>query len=312
MARSFQPADHDGLPRTGRRPWRIYGASTLKIDSLARQLLFITVRLQVTKPDRIEAGTGFILNYVDPDSEDKRPAPMLVTNRHVVESATKIEFFMTAKKQDEDAPEIGKVVNIENTEGDSIWTYHPEPKVDIATVFIGPLLNKLKDQGKEVFFRGISSELIPSNDQLEDIDAFEEIIFVGYPVGMFDKKNFTPITRSGTTATPVQLDYQGLPTFLIDASVFPGSSGSPVMLFNKGFYSTPSGGSFAGSSRFFLLGIVAENFSMPQEHDVQLKTAAATPYVQTDQAIDIGVVFNSKAILETAEALWASRVVSKT
>jgi hypothetical protein len=36
--------------------------------------------------------------------------------------------------------------------------------------------------------------------------------------------------RRGMTATPPQLDYCGRPTFLIDASVFGGSSGSPVFL----------------------------------------------------------------------------------
>ena len=270
------------------------------------------MRLQVTKPDRVESGTGFILNYVDPDSEDERSAPMLVTNRHVVESGIKIEFFMTSKKKDEDAPEIGKIVNIENTEGDSIWTFHPDPEVDIAALLIGPLLNNLKAQGREVFFRGISSELLPSEEQLEDVDALEEVIFVGYPVGMYDQKNFTPIMRTGTTATPVQLDYQGKPAFLIDASVFPGSSGSPVMIFNKGAYTTRTGGNVIGSSRFFLLGIVAMNISMPEQSDVQLKTSAATPYVQTAQAIDIGLVFNSKAILGAAEVLWAKRPSSKS
>ncbi|MCH8230625.1 MAG: hypothetical protein IIA53_09885 [Chloroflexi bacterium] len=147
---------------------------------------------------------------------------------------------------------------------------------------------------------------------MEEIDAFEEVIFVGYPVGMYDTKNFTPIMRSGTTATPVQLDYQGKPAFLIDASVFPGSSGSPVMLINKENYSTPSGGNVIGRGRLFLIGIVAMNISMPEESDVHLRNAAATPYVETAQAIDIGIVFNSKAILETAEALWAKRPVPKT
>jgi V8-like Glu-specific endopeptidase len=84
-----------------------------------------------------------------------------------------------------------------------------------------------KDQ-VSFFYMKTSTNLIPFPSTSDDLDAIERIIFVGYPNGMYDRKNYTPILRQGITATPFHLDYDGLPAFLIDASVFPGSSGSPV------------------------------------------------------------------------------------
>ena len=40
-----------------------------------------------------------------------------------------------------------------------------------------------------------------------------------------------PILRRGTTATPIALNFEGRPEFLIDAAVYPGSSGSPVFVY---------------------------------------------------------------------------------
>ena len=56
----------------------------------------------------------------------------------------------------------------------------------------------------------------------------EEIVFIGYPSGLRDEHNSTPLIRRGITASPIWNDFGNDPIFLIDAGVYPGSSGSPV------------------------------------------------------------------------------------
>mgnify|MGYP003291781313 CR=1 FL=1 len=46
----------------------------------------------------------------------------------------------------------------------------------------------------------------------------------------YDKKNNLPLVRTGTIASHPRKDFNGLPQFVIDAQVFPGSSGSPVFI----------------------------------------------------------------------------------
>ena len=80
----------------------------------------------------------------------------------------------------------------------------------------------------EVFLmKGTKFSIPPNPNQL---NALEDIIFVGYPEGIIDQLNIVPLFRKGSTATPYFLDFESLPVFLIDATALPGSSGSPVFL----------------------------------------------------------------------------------
>lgn len=103
---------------------------------------------------------------------------------------------------------------------------------------LGPVLEHTQQQGRQAFFKSMPHTLLPSEAQLSELDALEEVVFVGYPNGMFEAKKLMPILRRGTTATAPQLDYEGSKAFLADASVFPGSSGRLVLIRNQGSYST--------------------------------------------------------------------------
>jgi len=70
---------------------------------------------------------------------------------------------------------------------------------------------------------------------------------VGYPVGIWDSANNMPVIRRGITATHPGKDYEGKSEFMIDAACFPGSSGSPVFLFNLGSYPQKAGGIVIGT-----------------------------------------------------------------
>lgn len=62
----------------------------------------------------------------------------------------------------------------------------------------------------------------------------------------WDAYNNMPITRRGITATPLHVDFENAPRFLIDAAIYGGSSGTPVFVFNQGSYTKPDGGLYAG------------------------------------------------------------------
>ena len=84
---------------------------------------------------------------------------------------------------------------------------------------------------------------------------------IGYPNGIWDEKNNMPIVRRGITATNPKHDYNGLPIFVIDCACFPGSSGSPVLIFDQGGYLDAKGNLNLGGGRVILLGVL---FAGPQ------------------------------------------------
>ncbi len=221
----------------------------LDIQTPAQQLFFTTVRIEASNKDKqgTSTGTAFVFSYPYQDGD----ALFLVTNKHVVADSDTSKFFFTVS--DGEKPLIGQRFDIDlHGQG---WFGHPEPNIDITITPLVPIIIEIEKTGKHVFFKTIPHSFIPTSSQLDELDALEQVTFVGYPNGIYDTKNLLPIIRKGTTASPLQIDYQGEPTFLIDASVFPGSSGSPVFICDTGGYASKGG--FTIGSRVLFLGVIA-------------------------------------------------------
>lgn len=218
----------------------------------------------------------------------------LVTNKHVIEGATLGRFFFHLS--DGSKLLLGQRLDMEFQDFPGYWHGHPDPVVDIAVMPIVPVFKEVEASGKKIFFRSLSNDSIP---ELTTLDAIEEVMFVGYPNGIFDQKNFLPIARRGTTATPVQIDYDGKPTFLMDASVFGGSSGSPVLICNQGWFSTKAGA--AVGTRLHFLGVVSSVLIREEFNRIQFIPipAVQAPGIKTVQMLDLGVVFKSSTVSET-------------
>lgn len=137
---------------------------------------------------------------------------------------------------------------------------------------------------------------------IESLDALEDVVFIGYPNGIWDTQNYLPIIRRGITATPIMIDFQNAPQFLVDASVFPGSSGSPVFLYNTGTYQQKNGATVVGS-RVLFLGVIASVFYREDTGRIEMMAVptAAVPVAVFQQMINLGVVFKARTILEVVE-----------
>jgi hypothetical protein len=135
---------------------------------------------------------------------------------------------------------------------------------------------------------------LPSDATVENFDALEELVFVGYPNGHADPVHHTPIMRNAITATPLALPFGGEPTFLLDGSVFGGSSGSPVFILNWGSWTGHEG--LMLGNRIHLVGIVGSTLVRDSDIPVQVATA---PFIKLSKELNLGVAYSSKAIAET-------------
>lgn len=272
------------------------------VASPAEQLLYSTVRVETDYVKGHGAGTAFLYSH----TVGANTYAFLVTNKHVVEDATRGRLFFTMA--DGEQPKVGESTTVGFDDFGSRWFGHPDPEVDVAIMPIAPVFNEFQTANRAVFVKTLPSTLIPNTAALEKLDAIEQVVFVGYPNGMYDTVNLTPIVRVGVTATPVVLDYSGQKTFLIDASVFPGSSGSPVLILNTGSYSPKEGGLVVGG-RLLLLGVLSGVFTRREKGDVEIDEipTAQGGVSFTDQMIDLGLVWKAEVIQKTVLAFMEAR-----
>lgn len=269
----------------------------MEVKSLSENLFFTTARIDTETQDGSKgSGTGFFFTHKFNDQE----YPFIVTNKHVVQDAVK--GGITFLKRDGENPKLGEGHRIDFDNFESHWIGHPDANIDICVTPLVPLTNFMQKDNIEIFLRQVSTENIPTVDQIEEIDAFEEVVFVGYPNGIWDRENLIPIMRKGTTATPYAIDYEGERKFLIDASVFGGSSGSPVFIYKSGTYGTKAGPARVGT-KFHFIGVVASVYFKTSAHDiVSLPIPTNMRNVALDkEMIDLGIVFKAETVTETIE-----------
>ena len=272
----------------------------MEIKSVAEHMFFSTMRIEAfnSGPNPFSSvGTGF---YYAHKTDDNKIIPFVVTNKHVVNNTDNgIFHFMLGENSH---PKLGDRVDtpIGKDEWESIWFGHPDNNIDVAIAPIGHILHFIEDKLKCKFFIPyIDKTLIPSRETIDTIDALEEIVFIGYPNGIWDEKNYLPIARKGSLATLLNVDFNGKPIFLIDASVFGGSSGSPVFIKNSGSYHDKNGTLCIGH-RLYLIGILAASYY----HDpIEVsKIDIAKIERNKKEMIDIGIVYKARTILETIDA----------
>ena len=185
-------------------------------------------------------GSGFHFSRLAPPDED---APQwrtiediwLVTNRHVViPKREHVEFLPT--RLEFGLRRVGpsdqlnwEDIVLSRDEIESLAKFHPDKSVDVAVINIHDLVtSRIKDGGKYIQPYLLNSDNFAGKNNI-DVEASSDILVVGYPKGFYDSVNLFPIVKSGIVASRWRAGFQGEPCFLIDAKLFPGSSGSVVI-----------------------------------------------------------------------------------
>ena len=277
----------------------------MKVETVSEQLLFSTLRIETSLSEAdapSSIGTGFIVSHKWTGDKE---GLFLITNKHVVRDAKTwhVTFTQADKANGTQGPSLGQWTRTRFS-GEWRWIGHPSDDIDITALPLASVMDQLREKGKRPYCRSIPTALIPDRDALEEFDAVEEVLFVGYPSGIYDSVNNLPIFRKGTTATPLSVDYDSRPIFLIDASVFPGSSGSPVMIYNRGGWTNRAGVS-VNQPRLFFLGVLGAAFFREEDGSLQFEEipTVVRPMIRTTQMIDLGVVYKARTVIETIEHL---------
>ena len=203
-------------------------------------------------PEWTTEASGFLYGYLaknDPDPSKRSYEVYLVTNRHVLSN----HGFIWARFNPEKAR--GEVkqfqIMLKDDKGQDLWFSLPDPKVDISVVQLNP--QYLREQSLKVqFFQ--SDVHVADKAKIREIGlaAGDGVFVLGFPMGISGAQRNYVIARHGSIARISDLLDSVDDTFLIDALVFPGNRGGPVV-------SEPSLMAISGTktqNSAFLIGVV--------------------------------------------------------
>lgn len=215
---------------------------------LSEKMLYSTVFIEAHN----SKGTGFFFNY---KIDDKTLIPVIITNKHVVNNEENQNVHMTfhiKRNNHDEETNIRCLVK-------ATWIFHDSQ--DLCFCFFEPLCQQIEMlHGIRPYYIPIDEDTIYNEEQLKELSAVEDVMMVGYSIGLYDEKNNFPIFRRGITASHPAIDFNSDSVGLVDMACFPGSSGSPVFIYNENGYTDKNGTTHLGGKRLIFLGVM---FSIP-------------------------------------------------
>ena len=173
--------------------------------------------------------TGFLYEHqLQPTAEGEAPRAFvfLVTNRHVADRGRELHVrFNVLADGAQDVRHLPP-------EGDEVtrpWITHPDPEIDVAVRLLnapglgaaGTALTAYDSQ-RHVFLR--------EEARATGMSEGDGVFVLGFPMGLAGEERNYVIVRQGIIARIRNWLDGRENSFLIDASIFPGNSGGPVLI----------------------------------------------------------------------------------
>ncbi len=254
-------------------------------------------------------GTGFlVIRKID----EKQAKVFLATNKHVLhktpemrQAASRVMLHLNVKNKDGSIVGETAQIPLNLEDGSKRWREHPETDIDVLAIDVTPLLVQFPQVERK--WADYSLFLNQRKRDEFDITVGEEILVIGYPLGLRQGATNFPLVRDGIIATRIgevlHDEYQEkdgtirtriLRGFLIDGGTIPGSSGSPVVL-------KPTPARFVNGKIVLgsppppiLLGIIAETRFAP----------IRTPAGDIPSFAGLGLAFDAQTVKETIELFF--------
>lgn len=265
-----------------------------KVVTPSECLLFTTLRIETRKGGKPHGfGTGFFYHFTA--GEEKDDFVVVVTNKHVIEGADEGSFFVHEPHETDYKQPSGKFFKVKITDFQDVWIDHPDDTIDLCAMPFRAIEILSNRAGKKIYWQLLRDSNIYSESDLEGLSAVEDVLMVGYPIGLLDTKHNLPILRKGTTATHPSIDFQGKPNMLVDMACWPGSSGSPVVILDEGLYLKKGEGLKSGD-RLVFLGVLSAGPVHTETGEIVVEPIPAQTKVSvlTNMPINIGYVIKAK------------------
>lgn len=214
--------------------------------SLDSNFLGISTLLYSNWPNASSSASGFFFHRMESSDPEKEASgephwkritgTWIVTNRHVLELEGELahSFTFHFRKIENNRLVWSPIVLTRDQLFEKV-RFHANKDVDVAVIDIDEITTEYikekanqNDSGGLIAHMPVSAGNYPGNNKI-DVEVSDDALVIGYPRGFYDQVNLFPIVKSGIIASNWKGLFNGNPYFLIDAKLFPGSSGSIVV-----------------------------------------------------------------------------------
>ncbi len=196
--------------------------------------------------------TGFLYaraKSLEPPEEERLYSFYLVTNRHVVSGREEAVLRFNPLPG---SPARTYDLNLVSSDGEELWIGHEDPEIDVAVIPVNIAL--LREDGIQfAYFHSDRHALFQAEATEAGLTEGDAVYILGFPMGDTGGERNYVIVRGGWIARIRDSIAGKAKTFLVDASIFPGNSGGPVV--NKPEVVSITGTKALGNAN--LIGIVS-------------------------------------------------------
>ncbi len=134
---------------------------------------------------------------------------------------------------------ISREIDLLDSNGNGLWSEHELGReIDVVAVPL-EISDDIKIYDIDLALADFDLMIYPS----------EAVSIIGFPMGLTSGGRF-PIWKTGHVASDIDIDWNGRPVFLIDATTKSGMSGSPVIAKRVSIYQTSQGNKVGNAVRF--------------------------------------------------------------
>lgn len=246
-------------------------------------------------------GTGFI--YGDfagkNDGGTSQYRTWLITNKHVLIGFHKIFVkFNSAQGSDSKDYDISLIAR----NGRPRWIGHPDENIDVAAISINPKFLR-EEERRFSYFQSDNHTFTKPQMLAEEITEGDGVFVLGFPMGWVSPERQYVICRGGHIARIRDFLENKATDYLIDATIFPGNSGGPVII-------RPSATTIQGTksvSKACLIGLIKAY--MPYR-DIAISQQTQKARITFEENSGLAIVEPVDAIIETVK-LAEKRIKSR-
>lgn len=235
--------------------------------------------------------TGFLFGYLIKDAptpQDKQYHIYLVTSRHVFQGHAKA-FLRFNPSTDEPARVYD--LDLRDAQGNVLWHASSDPNIDIAVQSINVKL--LKEHSIQLaFFLSDQHVLLRPDATTVGLTEGDGVFILGFPMGEVGKERNYITVRQGVIARVRDTLVGAANDFLVDAFIFPGNSGGPVVTRPEAIAITDT----RAIDRAWLIGVVS---SYVPYQDVAISQQTNRPRIIFEENSGLAVVVPIDRVVET-------------